>query len=360
MHRFFVMACVVMAWAQMVGARTQAATITIDSGSPPVVIIDGILQVADADDFLFKIRSFSKAAVIFRSDGGSIWAAIRIGEAIRMRGFITYVPERSRCASACALAWLGGVDRVMGPGAQIGFHAAHDATSGQETGLGNALVGAYLSRIGLSYPVVMYITQAPPDQMTWLTPADAVRIGIDVVEYPPRAGTDLPATRTATPTPDKVPPASAIEQTATDFVRAVFVIWSAPLAQSLESMARIYSDEVLYHGKPVARRAVLEDKRRFQQRWPDRQYTIRPGTLAVRCSQGAGGSSPTCSIVATVDWMVQNGARRSVGTATIDYSVVVKDGGVWITAENSRVLQRSVSTIGDGAAGAGKAPSEPR
>jgi hypothetical protein len=358
MHRFFVMACAVMAWTQMVAARTQAATITIDSGSPPVVMIDGILQVADADDFLFKTRSFSKAAVIFRSDGGSIWAAIRIGEAIRMKGFVTYVPERSRCASACALAWLGGVDRVMGPGAQIGFHAAHDAASGQETGLGNALVGAYLSRIGLSYSVVIYITRAPPDQMTWLTLADAVRIGIDVVEYPPRAGSDPPAAWTATPAPEKEPPASAIERTVIDFVRAVFMIWNAPNAQSLESMARIYSYEVLYYGKPMARRAVLEDKRQFQQRWPERQYTIRPGTLAIQCSESGG--LPTCGIVATVDWVVRNGARRSAGTATIDYSVVVSDGGVWITAEDSQVLQRSVSTAGDQPTAAGTVPSEPR
>jgi hypothetical protein len=347
MHRFFVMACVVAAWAQMVGARTQAATITIDSGSPPVVMIDGIFELADADDFLFKTRSFAKAAVIFRSDGGSIVAAIRIGEAIRMKGFVTYVPEHLRCASACALAWLGGVERVMGPGAQIGFHAAYDLASGREAGLGNALVGAYLSRIGLSYAVVMYITQAPPDQMTWLTVADAVRIGIDVVEYPPRAGGDPAAAQTATPAPEKSPPASAIEQTVMDFVGAVFVIWNAPNAQSLAQMARIYSEEVLYYGKPMVRRAVLEDKRRFQQRWPDRQYSIRPGTLAVRCSESAGGSSPICGIVATVDWMVQNGARRSAGTATVDYSVVVRDSGVWITAENSQVLQRSVSTAGD-------------
>jgi hypothetical protein len=85
---------------------------------------------------------------------------LEIGESIRLKAFTTFVPENARCASACALAWLGGVQRYMAPGAQIGFHAAYNAKSGQETGVGNALVGAYLNKIGLPYEAVIYISQS--------------------------------------------------------------------------------------------------------------------------------------------------------------------------------------------------------
>jgi cell division septation protein DedD len=68
----------------------------------------------------------------------------------------------------------------MATRARIGFHAAYNAASGQETGLGNALVGAYLTRIGLPYSAVIYITKASPNSMTWLSLADAKRQGIEV------------------------------------------------------------------------------------------------------------------------------------------------------------------------------------
>ena len=86
------------------------------------------------------------------------------------------------CASACTIV-LGAVprDRIcLTPNASLGFHAAYDRDTGQETGLGNALVGAYLSRIGLPYSAVAYITSASPDSMSWLSLSDAKERGIDV------------------------------------------------------------------------------------------------------------------------------------------------------------------------------------
>ena len=80
----------------------------------------------------------------------------------------------------------------MGNGAHIGFHAAYIETAGQatETGVGNALVGSYLTWMGLSERAVVYITQAAPAEMTWLTLRDAEQTGIDVVPFkrPPPPG----------------------------------------------------------------------------------------------------------------------------------------------------------------------------
>ena len=56
----------------------------------------------------------------------------------------------------------------MSAEARIGFHAAYNSKTGQDTGLGNALVGAYLRRIGLPYSAVIYISQAAPNSMSWL------------------------------------------------------------------------------------------------------------------------------------------------------------------------------------------------
>jgi hypothetical protein len=160
-----------------------AATITIDSapdGKSALVTVDGVFESNDGDQFKSKTGFLSKAIVSFRSDGGNLVAGIQIGEAIRLKGFSSLVPGNARCASACALAWLGRARRFMSADSRIGFHAAYDKNSGKETGVGNAVLGAYLTRIGLAYPAVIYITQAPPASITWLSMAEAGKRGIDV------------------------------------------------------------------------------------------------------------------------------------------------------------------------------------
>src|SRR5215510_13776771 len=133
------------AFAWIVTAHcAQAAMISVEpsvSGQPALVLVDGDLDPGDGDQFRSKTSFLSKAIVSFRSDGGSVVAGIQIGESIRLKGFSTVVPGNARCASACALAWLGGNRRFMTSESRIGFHAAYNENSGKETGVGNALVG---------------------------------------------------------------------------------------------------------------------------------------------------------------------------------------------------------------------------
>jgi hypothetical protein len=155
------------------------AVVSPDDGQPASVLIDGNLETGDGDQFRSKTSFLSKAVVSFRSDGGSVVAGLQIGESIRLKGFTTFVAAGTRCASACALAWLGGTRRIMSAESRIGFHAAY-TRDGQETGVGNAIIGAYLNKIGLPYSAVIYITKAAPDSMTWLSVAEAEKLGIDV------------------------------------------------------------------------------------------------------------------------------------------------------------------------------------
>ncbi len=160
-----------------------AATITLRPQTPDrpiVVMVEGPLVAVDEDQFAAKTAPLPSAFVAFSSDGGSLVAGLRIGEAIRRKGFSTIVPDGRRCASACALAWLGGVERFIGTDGKISFHAAYDPASDRASGVGRAGVGAYLTKIGLPYEAVIYITQAAPNEMTWLNMSDAAQRGIRV------------------------------------------------------------------------------------------------------------------------------------------------------------------------------------
>jgi uncharacterized protein len=147
-----------------------------------VVVVQGEFLSGDANTFNSAIQKYSKGIVLFESGGGDLLTGLEIGTTIRMKGFRTGVAPNSLCASSCALAWLGGVQRFLAPTAKLGFHAAYsvDGSVARETGLGNAVVGAYLTRIGLPLDAVVYITKASPEEMTWLTPDDAKKVGIDL------------------------------------------------------------------------------------------------------------------------------------------------------------------------------------
>jgi hypothetical protein len=109
----------------------------------------------------------------------------------------------------------------MGNGAQIGFHSSSLITSEQAasapTGdIGNALMGAYLNRIGLPDRAIVYITQAAPEAMTWLSMTDAKQQGIDVALLPsdrsPPANDPSPSAR-----PPTLPTTAAPTLTAEEF-----------------------------------------------------------------------------------------------------------------------------------------------
>ena len=104
-------------------ASIQAATTEVSplgSSGSGLVTITGRFEFGDSASFRIKTVSVSKAVVALASDGGNLDAGTQIGEAIRLKGFLTLVPDGARCASACALAWLGGTRRLMGKSAQVG------------------------------------------------------------------------------------------------------------------------------------------------------------------------------------------------------------------------------------------------
>jgi len=172
--------CISIASFLLVTTSAVAAVIIVREQTPDrptVVVLEGSLAEFDEDQFAAKAASLSSAFVAFNSDGGSLLAGLRLGEAIRRKGFSTIVPDGRHCASACALAWLGGVERVIGTSGKISFHAAYDSAA-DESGVGT--VDAYLSKIGLPYEAVSYITQATSNEMTWLNMSDAAQRGIKV------------------------------------------------------------------------------------------------------------------------------------------------------------------------------------
>jgi hypothetical protein len=159
---------------------SHAAQLEVYDGKPdaPVIGINGAIEEADVDGFQGLAATRNNALVLLRSGGGKMAPAIRIGEMIRAKGYNTIVKDY--CMSACALIWLAGSKRLMTPSARIGLHQAY-SVAGQADGMGNAILGSYLTRLGLGYSAIAYATQARPNDIKWLTVDDAKRVGIPVI-----------------------------------------------------------------------------------------------------------------------------------------------------------------------------------
>jgi hypothetical protein len=151
------------------------------TGPTPVILVAGDFAYGDGERFQRIATTLPKATVAFDSPGGNLLAGLKIGETMRTRGYSSLVPDGSVCASSCAIAWLGGTKRYLGATGRLGFHAA-SGSDGVSAG-GNALVGAYMARLGLSQDAVFALTATSPDDIAWLDFSSAKQLGITVERY---------------------------------------------------------------------------------------------------------------------------------------------------------------------------------
>jgi hypothetical protein len=305
-----------------------------------IVVVEGRLESGDEIQFHTQVGRLTKAIVAFGSDGGNLLAGIAIGKTIRVKSLATAVLDEQRCLSACAIAWLGGLPRLMGRTAHVGFHAAYNKEGASESGVGNALVGSYLNQIGLSEIAVVYITQAAPTELTLLTLPDAEKIGIEVLPFE-----ETPATKIAPPVTSREASNEEISGRAGLFVKEINSRFSR---NAVEWLGPLYADEVNFNGKLISRGEVVALHRRFAERWPERSYTIQDKSMNAACGERAGLAQSVpqlpveCIVTVTVEWAHRSLARNAAtsGLGSVTYVLRASGNTFVIKGEQGIVLQR--------------------
>jgi len=136
------------------------------------------------------------------SPGGSLIAGLKLGYLFRQyQTFTTVGGTRPNqffddqidgiCASACAYAFLGGVRRTLDPGARLGVHrfykgsAADNLAAGQysakdldDTQRAFAALVLYIRNMGVDPGFVGLADQAAPDQIHWVSAAEAANLQV--------------------------------------------------------------------------------------------------------------------------------------------------------------------------------------
>jgi hypothetical protein len=194
LKRFVALACISIS-----ASAAKSADLEILGGQ---VILSGEIVNGDAIRFQQSTEGLPAGTIVrLQSPGGVAVDGIAIGRLIRERQFITYSPY-GFCASACGLIWLGGVERWINPNASVGFHQVYTANGEerQTSGVGNALVGAYMNQLGYPEEAIVFATVMQPEEMAWLNNDIATRISLDFREGAPQAGQYSPSEGSVIPT----------------------------------------------------------------------------------------------------------------------------------------------------------------
>lgn len=128
--------------------------------------------------------------------------------------------------------------------------------------------------------------------------------------------------------------AGAAQDLARDYLDSV----SAPGSAMLAATPRFYAGQVRFYGRTLTLAALTAEKRRFVQRWPERRYEPRSGTMRTACSAALA----LCRVETVIDFRAENPARglRSQGISTVGFEVSFAGGRPAIVSETSRVLRR--------------------
>ena len=343
MQVIFVIAFAVMLVFDAIGAG--AADIAVQdlpqTGGVKIITVIGELQSGDDKQFTNIAVQAKGAVVVFNSPGGSVPAAIQIGKAIRLKGFATLVPDGSLCASACALAWLGGTSRYMTLSAKVGFHAAYINNSGEKqvSSVANALIGSYLNGLGYSEDAIAFFTSAPPEALQWLTFEESARLGIEVRSFDELRKEAAKASPASTKKSGQLPLPKAIRAKA--FARALV---AAGESNNPEDLLKYYGPKLLYSGKVLDKSEVAADYGVYIKRWPQRRFAVPGDDMSVTCDE----VSKRCAVSFSLRWFAESPERhqRSEGIARRLFILQETGDTFVVLALEESILSRNVTAMG--------------
>jgi hypothetical protein len=188
--------------ALALGLATRAHAMSFETVSGPpecaaraCILASGVIEEDSGKTFAAFLRSHDVgrgALVVLNSEGGDLIASLQMGNQIRSAGMATIVAAFDRstgrlaggtCASACAYAFLGGIERSLGAGAKIGVHqiAAGDRTwtMNAEAGFNlMSLVATHVDHLCGNLGLLIPALKTPPREMHWLSASELDRYAV--------------------------------------------------------------------------------------------------------------------------------------------------------------------------------------
>ncbi|WP_192384759.1 hypothetical protein [Mesorhizobium silamurunense] len=282
------------------------------------------------------LNTFSSAVVgsgarviVFNSPGGNVGSAIRLGRMIRAAGLDTLQVRQLQCASACSLAFLGGVHRIAEPGS-IGVHRASfkpaDRMSNEEAAarfqLGTAEIISYVIEMGVDPKLMELASSYDKHDIRYLSASEMAELRVTNVEANQSpVGTSQVSTRQI-PVPVRAPAPDAgrqMESVAVAFIKDLIEHHGDNNDFALAQVQASYAPTVDYYGKLTNLSSIIQDKRNYYQRWPEREYSVRDDSIMVTCADDR------CVVSGLYDWVVRSPSthKQEKGAANFSYTISI-------------------------------------
>jgi len=326
-------------WCGTTPALSRVEYVTdITSDGLRYIVVKGEFEYKDdIGEFERFARSHGAAVVAFDSPGGSTYFAMELGRSIRRLGLNTLQPKQLECASACSLAFMGGVRRAAMPGA-IGVHrSSFSADSSFEKDEAVAQVQqltadlfTYISEMGVDPKVLQIALSYDQTDMRYLSGSEMADLRVTT----PSDGIPNTAPAATVQPASPAPISRSREDDALTFVKEVIGAHNREKTSALSAVANSYSAVVTYYGKYLHLSEVLADKRSYFERWPERSYFVRDDSVSVSCDVSR------CRVTGMYDWAVRSYPRnrQAKGMATFSY-VVDLSNGLHVVGEMSEVVK---------------------
>lgn len=113
-----------------------------------------------------------------------------------------------------------------------------------------------------------------------------------------------------------------LNSTVADFVK-LMINSNNDAVTALRVADKLYADYVDFFGKKLSHYEVLQDKRKYFERWPVRSSYVNDNSIRVMCENNI------CAVTGEYDWYVRSPKRnkKANGTASFYYVVDMKAGG---------------------------------
>jgi hypothetical protein len=190
---------IIMGFACGQPAAMEFTTHPNASSMPAVTAVLAVGEIAQGDTkrlaaFLARQEVRQNTAVYLASPGGSLYEGMRLGMFFKNRRIKTVVEGDGVCASACALAFLGGRDKQGRPwrssssNSLLGFHAfSSPGSSLQDANETQAVVSDVLSygrEVDAPLELLILNFSTPSDAMYWLDEDEICSLGIKLWDVP--------------------------------------------------------------------------------------------------------------------------------------------------------------------------------
>ncbi len=166
------------AWGRLLSCMGESGTRSSSrsvSGSG-WLLVDGQIGGGWAQKQIHRLAAaMPLRGVLLNSEGGRVAEALQLAQWIRQNNLATAV--QGQCASACVLAFAGGVDRYVGPRARIGLHQFSAVEGGSFSGgqQVTAETAEFFEAMGIDNDLALLGAKTAAEEIRWLTPDEALR-----------------------------------------------------------------------------------------------------------------------------------------------------------------------------------------